>query len=230
MKLTAFATISAITGASAQHSKKPLRRGEKALAEDEPARVLQGSLSMIQGDAEYAWDGKWPATTTTTVATDAGDWADWKGTSKSSKSTSSKGSKDGWWSASPTVSNAPSSEKEWSAGKSGKSDGTKSGKSSSKDWWSAAPTVSNAPSSEKEWSDWKGTGKSGKDTGKSGKSSSKDWSGGSWKPEPVRERVSSNVCCFIFISSPSNHHLGPNSLLCIITDVGLQYRRLGGII
>ena len=87
-------------------SGKPLRGGAKDLAEDEAAhtaRVLQGSLSMIQGSAEYAWDGKWPATTT--EATAAGDWSDWKG-SKSSKATSSKSSKssskDGGWSAPPT--------------------------------------------------------------------------------------------------------------------------------
>ena len=137
MKLTAaLAIISVASGASAQLSKKPLRGGAKDLAEDEAAhtaRVLQGSMSMVQGDAEYAWDGKWPATTT--EATEVGDWADWKGNSKASKSTtSSKGSKD-WWSAAPTVSNVPSSEKEWSAGKSGKSSSTKSGKSSSKDSW-----------------------------------------------------------------------------------------------
>ena len=143
MKITALATISAVTGASAQLSKKPLRGGAKDLAEDEPARVLQGSMSMIQGDAQHYWDPKWPAPTTTAEATEAADWSDWKGTSKASKSTtSSKGSKD---------------------------------------WWSAAPTVSNAPSAEKEWS----AGKSGKTSTKTGKSSSKDWSGGSWKPEPA---------------------------------------------
>jgi len=87
MKITALATISAVTGASAQLSKKPLRGGAKDLAEDEPARVLQGSMSMIQGDAQHYWDPKWPAPTTTAEATEAADWSDWKG-SKSGKSTS----------------------------------------------------------------------------------------------------------------------------------------------
>ena len=88
-------------------------------------------MSMVQGVGEYFKDDE----TTTTEATDAGDWSDWKGTSKASKSASSKGSKD-WWSGSPTVSNAPSAEKEWSAGKSGKATSTKSSKSgSSKDSW-----------------------------------------------------------------------------------------------
>jgi len=149
MKFTAIAAISVASGASAQHSKKPLRRGAKDLAEDEPARVLQGSMSMIQGDAEYAWDGKWPATTTT-EATEVADWSDWKGTSKASKSSSTKSgkssSKDGWWSAAPTVSSAPSSEKEWSdwkgSGKSSKASGddwkgtsSKSSKWSGGDGW-----------------------------------------------------------------------------------------------
>ena len=65
-----------------------------------------------------------------------------KGTGKACKPTSSKGSKD-WWSGAPTVSNAPSSEKEWSnwksTGKSGKSmsRSAKSSKVSSKwDSWS----------------------------------------------------------------------------------------------
>jgi hypothetical protein len=107
MKITALATISAITGASAQLSKKPLRgNGAKDLEEDEAAhkdRVLQGSvsMSMIQGTGEYAWDSKWQATTTT-EATDAGDWSDWKGSSKGSKTSSAKAAKSSskdWWSS-----------------------------------------------------------------------------------------------------------------------------------
>ena len=85
MKITtALATISAITGASAQLSKKPLRgHGEKDLAtEDEAGRILEGSMSMVLGDGQYLKDDE-----TTTEATAAGDWADWKGTSKASKST-----------------------------------------------------------------------------------------------------------------------------------------------
>ena len=95
MKLIAIAVISAVTGASAQLSKRPLRSGAKDLAEDEAvdkARVLQESMSMMvqEGIAEYIWNGKWPAPETTTEATEAS----WEGTSKASKS---KGSKD-WWS------------------------------------------------------------------------------------------------------------------------------------
>ena len=99
----------------------------------------------------------------------------WKSHSGKSGKSSKSSSKD-WWSAAPTVSNAPSDSKEWAgwwsgkSGKSSKSTSTESSKSS-KDWWSASPTVSNAPSTSSEptsdkgwapdWDSWK-TGKSGK--------------------------------------------------------------------
>ena len=96
------------------------------------------SMSFSMGSTEMIWDGgKWvPASTCGGGKSGKGGKPTSSKTAKSSKS--SKSTSKEWWSAAPTVSNAPSeSWTDWKGGKSGKS--SKASDDDGKDWWSGNP-------------------------------------------------------------------------------------------
>ena len=106
------------------------------------------SMSFSMGSTEMIWDGgKWvPAKTWGGGKSGKGG----KPTAKSAKSSkSSKSTSKEWWSAAPTVSNAPSeSWAGWKGGKSGKS--SKASDDDGKDWWSGNPDTCEVSCADKE--------------------------------------------------------------------------------